>query len=665
VTDALSRLAARHVRVTREVLGSGPDPEQLVYALRDEPGLVCLQGEWAGGGALLTFDPVLVLASGSDAFAALATVPVLDEADHDAIGGGWFGWLAYDGEHRLAFYDNVLRLVDGTWSVESLEGPDSGERVQAFVARCRQVVAGARDDIPSPAVGAFSGADRDEHLAAVERAIAEIRAGEIYQANICTRLSAELHGPPSALYAALMRLRPVYGSLVTGDGRTVVGAGPELFLRRRGRTVVTAPIKGTRPRASATADELRRSVKDVAENVMIVDLMRNDLGRVCVTGTVAADRLLDVEAHPGVWHLVSRVRGTLREGVDDGALLRATFPPGSVTGAPKLRAMQVIDAVERGPRGVYTGAVGFSSPSWGAEFAVAIRAFEVSGDRVELGVGGGITADSVPMLEWQECLHKAAPLLDALGAEFGPAVARMSEAPSRELIAPGLLETVLVLDGRPLRLGEHLARLDRSCRELYGLGVPEAVEPQARAAAATAPAGRAALRLVVAPGVDTLIATVSCRPAPAAPVATAAVISVRPGGSWRHKWADRRSLTAAEESVAPGVPLFLDPRGNVLETSRGNVFLVGEDGLVTPPLGEGLLPGVTRAAVLDLARDAGRPVQLRPITLEELRSTAAFWTSSLSGAVAVTHVDGHELPRRDDLISLITKQLLGGGHPIR
>jgi para-aminobenzoate synthetase/4-amino-4-deoxychorismate lyase len=663
VTDALSRLAARHVRVARVAVGSGPEPEQLAYALRHEPGLVCLQGEWVGGGAVLTFDPLLVLPPGGDPFAALSTTPVLDEPGGDAVAGGWFGWLAYDAEHRLAFHDNVLRLVDGTWWIESLVSDEQPERAHAFADRCRRALASDPHGFAAPDVSDFAGTLRAEHLAAVERAITEIRAGEIYQANVCARLAAAFRGHPGALYAALMRLRPAYGSLVVGDGRAVVGASPELFLRRRGRDVMTAPIKGTRPRATATADDLRRSVKDVAENVMIVDLMRNDLGRVCATGTVAADSLLDVEEHPGVWHLVSRVRGTLRPEVDDGDLLRATFPPGSVTGAPKLRAVQVIDAVERRPRGVYTGAVGFSSPSWGAEFAVAIRTFEVSDERVELGVGGGITADSVPMLEWQECLHKAGPLLGALGAGLAApdhSVLRASEAPNARLLAGGLLETVLVVDGRPVRLGDHLARLDRSCRELYGRGVPAGLARQSGAAAAAAGPGRAALRVVLTPARGGLQASVTCRPAPSPPTRSAAALSTRPAGSWRHKWADRSALSDSEELAAPAVPVFLDADEHVLETSRGNIFLVDDSGLVTPPLGDGLLPGVTRAAVLDLARDEGWLVDLRPIPLAELRSSAAFWTSSLSGAVAITRVDGQDLPRRDDVIAAIAKHLLGG-----
>jgi len=378
---------------------------------------------------------------------------------------------------------------------------------------------------------------------------------------------------------------------------------------------------------------------------MIVDLMRNDLGRVARTGTVHVAELLSVEPHPGVWHLVSTV--TARVDAGDAELLRATFPPGSVTGAPKLRAIRAIADLEDQPRGVYTGAIGFASPSWGAEFNVAIRTFEIADGVIELGVGGGITADSVPVLEWRECLHKAAPLLGAIGAT-GPATPEIAPsgiapcalteiAPSAAQLAGGLLETILAIDGRPVRLADHLARLDRSCRELYGHGVPDDLAARIRD---VAPRGRAAIR-VTAPEIDISVAPAGPLPPPSA----AHVVRGRPG-LWRHKWADRAELAAAERA---GVPLFVADDDTVLETSRGNVFLLLDDGtLVTPPLRDDLLPGVTRRALLDAARDNGRPTRLAAFTLDDLRpAAAAFWTSSLSGVVPIASVDGVPLSRHD------------------
>ena len=211
---------------------------------------------------------------------------------------------------------------------------------------------------------------------------------------------------------------------------------------------------------------------------------------------------------PGSGISVSTVAGRLRADVADDALLGATFPPGSVTGAPKVRAVAAIADLEAAPRGAYTGAVGFASPSWGLELSVAIRTFELSGGRIETRCGGGVTADSVPMLEWRECLHKAAPLLAAIGSGLGPDVRTPDSSPTPAQRAGGIFDTMLVRDGVPVRLADHLARLDRSCRELYGAGLPADLPARCRAVAGVVP-GRASLRVTVAAD---LRVDVSCRP---------------------------------------------------------------------------------------------------------------------------------------------------------
>ena len=257
----------------------------------------------------------------------------------------------------------------------------------------------------------------------------------------------------------------------------VASFSPELFLRVRGRRVTTSPIKGTAPRTPTGAAMLRASAKDAAENVMIVDLMRNDLSRVCRPGTVTVDELLDVQPHPGVWHLVSTVHGELADGVGTADLLSATFPPGSVTGAPKRAAVAGHRrAGARAARRVHRGARSGLPPA-GADLSVLIRTFEIDGDRLQLGVGGGITADSVPIREWYECLHKAAPLVGAVGGRLAPALAEEPGPPAADLLAAGVFETVLVGHGRagpagrasgparPLRPGAlRLGPARRTCR---------------------------------------------------------------------------------------------------------------------------------------------------------------------------------------------------------
>jgi para-aminobenzoate synthetase / 4-amino-4-deoxychorismate lyase len=651
-------LRALHCRATSVPLGTGPSPEAVLRAAAGLDGVVCLTGDWAGG-ALLSWDPLLVSADP----AALGSLPVLADgaaADPDLVGGGWFGWLPYDGPARLAFHDHVLRHRDGQWSFETLW---SEQRDAVLQARLDEAIAllgmqvRAREDAFT--VGAFDGSDASAHLAAVERAIELIRAGELYQVNVCTRLSAPFRGSAAALFArAVEQLRPRYGAFVDTGEYALASLSPELFLRRRGRDVCTAPIKGTWPGTSADgADRLRASTKDAAENVMIVDLMRNDLGRVCETGSVRPASLLQLQAHPGLWHLVSTVEGRLRAGVADTELLRATFPPGSVTGAPKSAAVRAIADLEKGPRRVYTGAIGFTSSSWGAQFNVAIRTFELADGRIELGVGGGVTADSVPMLEWRECLHKAAPLLGAMGATLRDGVASPSCAPTAAQLAGGVFETLLAIDGAVLRLADHLGRLERSCRELYDGAWPAGIAEQVGAAARGA-SGRVAVRVHVSPA---MAVTVTAVPAGDRPGPSDAHTVAGRTGLWRHKWADRGYLAGHESR---GVPLFLAPDGTVLETSRGNLVLVTGDGtLVTPPLRDDLLPGVTRRALLDAAHDRGIATSLRSFGIDELVGSAAFWTSSLSLAVPLASVDGTPLPRRDKEIAVLARALLPSSDP--
>jgi len=226
-----------------------------------------------------------------------------------------------------------------------------------------------------------------------------------------------------------------------------------------------------------------------------------------------------------------------------------------------------------------------------------------------------------------------------------------------------VLETILSIDGTVLRLSDHLARLDRSCRELYGEPAPAGLAEEVRSAAVGQP-GRLVLRAIVAPVGRALRGTVTRASAAAAPDHVDAHTVVRGRGVWRHKWADRTLLSADEATL--GWPLYLDDTGTVLETSRGNVFLIGADGtLITPPLRDDLLPGITRRALLDLARDAGRPHLIRPIRLDEVLTHATFWTSSVSLAIPISSVDGVALPRDDELVAEFRAQLLRGGSLVR
>jgi para-aminobenzoate synthetase component I len=256
----------------------------------------------------------------------------------------------------------------------------------------------------------------DGYAAAIEAVREAIERGDVYQVNLVQHLSAELAGDATAVAAALAPLAPLVPAPLHGDGWSIVSASPELFLARRGDRVWTSPIKGTRPLGAAA--ELAGAEKDSAEHTMIVDLERNDLSRVCVPGSVRWPELMAERELAGVAHLVSTVEGRLREDVGLAELLDAVFPGGSVTGAPKIAAVDEIAALEPVGRGASMGALGQIRPGWDLDLALTIRTFAVVDDRIHLWVGGGIVWDSEPEAEIEESWVKARPLLAALGAPF-------------------------------------------------------------------------------------------------------------------------------------------------------------------------------------------------------------------------------------------------------
>jgi para-aminobenzoate synthetase component 1 len=252
------------------------------------------------------------------------------------------------------------------------------------------------------------------YAAAVQRVRDAIERGDVYQVNLVQHLAAPFEGDPRALSERLATLSGGYRAPFAGAGWAIVSASPELFLARRGRRVWTMPIKGTLPLDSPA--DLTSSEKDAAEHVMIVDLERNDLSRVCEPGSVSWPELMIERRLAGVRHLVSTVEGTLRPAVGLAELLAATFPGGSVTGAPKIAAVDLIAALEPVGRGASMGALGSVRGNGDLDLALTIRTFAIGGGRIHLWVGGGVVWDSDPVAEVEESLHKAAPLLAAIGA---------------------------------------------------------------------------------------------------------------------------------------------------------------------------------------------------------------------------------------------------------
>ena len=315
------------------------------------------------------------------------------------------GRIEYDGAFCFGFYDEILfyRHAEQRWCAIG----DLDSRLAAEPPRSSCAPPDFRTTMEP----------RTFHEM-VRRAQEYIAAGDTYQVNLSHRLTSAWSGDPWTFYEALRHYSPTpHAAFLDLDGTAVLSTSPECFLKMSGRAIRTRPIKGTRPRrADPLADEksafdLITSPKEVAELVMITDLERNDLGQVCDFGSVAVPELLKLERHEQVFHLVSTVEGRLRDGVDHASALRACFPGGSITGAPKKRAREIIAELEPCPRGLYTGALGWFGFNGESQFSIAIRTVVVEGGEAHFHVGAGIVADSSPEAEWQETLDKAAGIL--------------------------------------------------------------------------------------------------------------------------------------------------------------------------------------------------------------------------------------------------------------
>jgi anthranilate/para-aminobenzoate synthase component I len=319
----------------------------------------------------------------------------------------------------------------------SIPPPGSGTHWYGFISydypiaatfpACRFVSVSAPRQQPDPgdfrAMNVRANFSRDDYVQAVQRCKEYIAAGDIYQVNLSQRFTASFQGDPYALYLRLMKENgALYGAYLDFEDFVLISNSPELFFRVRpqpdgSRTIVTRPIKGTRRRAPGMDIELRDSVKDQAELNMIVDLERNDLGRICQVGSVKVTQPRVIEAHPTVYHGVATIEGILRPEVTFADILRAMFPGGSVTGAPKIRAMQIIEALEPVHRGPYCGAIGYLAPDGSMEFNIAIRTMIIKDGLVHIPVGGAVVADSTPAGEYDETLVKAKAMFDSLSID--------------------------------------------------------------------------------------------------------------------------------------------------------------------------------------------------------------------------------------------------------
>ncbi len=529
----------------------------------------------ADGGWLLFCRPRAVHSGRGGLHAGLAFLSAaLSAGDHVAGGIGYAA--GFDLEPRLA---GLARGEAPVW-LGRFGPPDRLDD-----AGLAALLAGAAG--PSRVGEARPRIARDTWLTAVADAQALIGAGDIYQANLGFLSDVAVAGHPAALFARLLSGHPApHAALVhRGGGRWWLSSSPELFFEMDAEgTILARPMKGTAARApdpaadARVAETLRLDTKNRAENLMITDLIRHDLARVTTPASVRVPALFTVETHGSVHQMTSTVVGQLQPGADCAAVLGALFPCGSITGAPKIRAIEVIAGLEREPRGIWCGALGWAAPGGAARWSVAIRTLEIEGGAARLGVGAGIVADSVGAEEWRECLAKTRFL-----GRAGPDT---------------LIETMRSEgDGRIVRLERHLDRLERSAA-FFGFGGHRDVWRTAARKAAIQP-GR--LRLLVGRNGGAVTQLGAIGLALKGPWRVAIVpLPVMPD-DWRlrHKTGDRAFYDEARRGAGTDEVLFERPDGQLTEGSFTSLFVERDGRLLTPRLDRGLLPGVLRAELLE------------------------------------------------------------------
>lgn len=446
---------------------------------------------------------------------------------------------------------------------------------------------------------------RRDYGKAFDRVAEYIAAGDIYQVNLSYRADVATAGHPLSLYAGLRkRALAGYGGVVWTGRDWLLSLSPELFFALQDGKVTTRPMKGTAARGNNVANDaaaieaLSSDPKQRAENLMIVDLLRNDLSRVAQPGSVAVPRLFSVETYPTIHTMTSTVTAQLRDGRDAVDLLSAIFPCGSITGAPKIRAMEVIDEVEGDARGAYTGCIGRIDPDGSAAFNVAIRTLHLhEGDpRGTIGLGGGIVADSRPGEEWDECLAKGKFVADPRSFD--------------------LIETMRFDPAGGIHLLErHIARIGESART-FGISFDRHAARNALQAATFRISAPRRVRLMLSGTGRTAIEITRLAPVPDGPVDVA--LAPLPVDSddfrLRHKTSDRQFYRDALAKAGTFEVALVDNKGFVTEGAFTNIFVKGEGALLTPPLSRGLLPGVLRAELI--ANGSATEADLRPADLE-------------------------------------------------
>jgi para-aminobenzoate synthetase / 4-amino-4-deoxychorismate lyase len=515
----------------------------------------------------------------------------------------WFG--AYE---QVKIFDH-LRAAQGR---ERATDPDES----ASAARYEAIAASIELEI-----------SKESYVAAIARIKEQLAAGNTYQVNFTDRLAFNSPLSPAEVFSNLSAQQHVaYSAFLNIEGRSIVSLSPELFFETQGDRIVTRPMKGTMPRGLDSADDerlanlLRNDEKNRSEHVMIVDLLRNDLGRICRSGSVEVKDPFSVERYDTLHQMTSTVVGNLHPGITFYDIFRGLFPSGSITGAPKHRTMQIIHELERQPRGIYTGAIGFMGPNRSSVFNVAIRTLAMQDGKVTMGVGGGIVADSKPEDEYRECLLKASFL-------------------TRRLEPFQLIETML-WDGELRLLKLHLDRMESSA--LY-FGFPfdrpriTSILFDLSKSPAFDSGSRHRIRLTLAASGQETTEVSHCPHEPSniniwlTDERTSSSDPFRRHKTTRRDPYDRLYKKAREHGFDEVI--FTNENGDITEGAISNIFIERMGKMLTPPVACGVLPGVLRRHILE-TRDGSQEAVLK---LDDLKSADGIYLcSALRGLRRVT-----------------------------
>jgi para-aminobenzoate synthetase component 1 len=601
----------------------------------------------------------------------------------------------------LVIHDRVSGAT--TLSAPRLQGEDARfRRDMARFQEALRVKPPVRDPLPRGTGRCTSLVSRAEYLAAVEAIRRYIVDGDIYQVNMSQRFQAPFAGDPFATFATMYAENPApFFAYINAGDHQIVSTSPERFIKLKNGSVETRPIKGTRPRGKTPAEdealrtELLESAKEDAELSMIVDLLRNDIGKVCRPGSVRVLEHKRLETYRNVYHLVSIVKGELDPGMDAVDLLRATFPGGSITGCPKIRAMEIIDELEPVRRHLYTGSIGYVGFDGSMDLSIAIRTATFTRGKAVFSVGGGIVFDSDPASEFEETLHKGRTLMNALdgsSANEGSAGIVWHDGafkPSESAAVPfdceglaygfGFFETLRVQTGRPILLEAHLQRFERAWRELFQSEPPDVTWSDVFAELIRKNGlsnAVAALKLVAAAGKPNAARPSHILFASARPYSPRPVLDSRPGLSLRVYPHHRHTHLASYKTLnylyyklagdwakrhGADEALILNPDRSISETNTANLCCVFGSAACFP-ISAHALPGTMAAEVRRLLPEWGFSVEDRRLTVEDLLAAdKVFLTNSLMGAVPAVSLQAAKLRYDAGLCERINQAVFGGG----